>query len=82
MGGIFRSTVDGASDKIMTAAKKAVINPDPTPSPATGGDAMGSTGGMADTRSPVTRASTMLSPRRRREDEMRPTVGTKTLLGQ
>ena len=81
MSGVFRSGGSAPESPRAGGTVQRIPAAEAAPSPATGGDAMGGTGGMAEARSPVTRASTMLSPRRR-EDEMRPTVGTKKLLGQ
>ena len=68
MSGVF----GGGSRPAPEPSTPVLASPAAAPAPAAG---------LGETRSPVTRASTMLSPRRR-EDEMRPTVGTKQLLGQ
>jgi hypothetical protein len=77
MSGVFGGGGGGGQ---MTTVKKIsdpVASPAPTPEAAPD---TGMAAAMGESRAPVTRASTMLSTRRRAGEE--PTVGTKKLLGQ
>jgi hypothetical protein len=73
MSGVFGGGGGGGQ---MTTVKKIS---DPVASPAPIPEATPAAT-MGESRAPVTRASTMLSTRRRAGEE--PTVGTKKLLGQ
>jgi hypothetical protein len=73
MSGLF----GGGGSAPQTVAKTITSSPSPTPEAAP--DA-GMGAAMGQSRAPVTRASTMLSTRRRAGDDV--AVGTKRLLGQ
>jgi hypothetical protein len=77
MSGLF----GGGGSAPQTVAKTITSSPSPTPSPTPEAAPDASMGAaMGQSRAPVTRASTMLSTRRRAGDDV--AVGTKRLLGQ
>lgn len=87
MSGLFRSNrgiVDFAANQGIVKGDSMVVQQTsaastPTPAASTMPAAPTPAAGLGETRSPVTRASTMLSNRRAGDDVR---VGTKKLLGQ
>jgi hypothetical protein len=76
MSGVFPGGGGGGGGQVATV-KKVPDSLDPTPDAAPD---TGMAAAMGESRAPVTRASTMLSTRRRAGEDV--AVGTKRLLGQ
>jgi len=77
MSGMFRG---GSSNPTLTTAMTVLPKKEQTDATPEAAPDAGMAAAMGESRAPVTRASTMLSTRRRAGEE--PTVGTKKLLGQ